>query len=207
MPEILLDRVCVSFGDQTVLDRFSYRFAIPGLYLLTGQSGSGKTTLLRLLAGLCRPDSGTVTFPGKRSVSMHFQEYRLFPTLTALANAALVLRGNTRACRSRAAAMLGQLGFSEEDLGKFPHQLSGGMQQRVSLARAFLNQAPLLLLDEPTKELDAPLRAAVCRLIGEEARVRAVVLATHNPDELAIPGGVPVPVSPAPSDGTAKPHS
>ena len=132
---------------------------------LFGPSGSGKTTLLRMIAGLERPDSGSITFRGKewlgsrslppqqRRAGFLFQEYALFPHLTAEANIGFGARTAERAEHFIAA-------FNLNDLrGQFPGQLSGGQQQRVALARALAADPALLLLDEPLSALDAPLRS------------------------------------------------
>ena len=156
-----------------------------------GPSGVGKTTLLRIVAGLDREFSGSVTGGGLGNVSYVFQEYRLFPTLTALDNAALVFEDKSKG-REAARLLLTELGFSEDELRLYPHGLSGGMKQRVSLARALLSDAPVLLLDEATKELDSELVSKVLGMIKKEAEHRTVIMVTHNPDEAKILGATEV---------------
>ena len=146
----------------------------PGTFLvLLGPSGSGKTTLLRCLAGIERIDGGTIAIgartvtdgrshvpPEQRDLSMVFQDYALWPHLTALDNVAFALRRRrlSRAlCRGRALEMLSRVGLAEF-AGRYPNELSGGQQQRVALARALIADTGLILCDEPLSNLDADLR-------------------------------------------------
>jgi ABC-type lipoprotein export system ATPase subunit len=105
-----------------------------------------------------------------------FQEYRLFPTLGALKNAAISNENNI----DKAHALLSRLGFEENDMKKKPRELSGGMKQRVAFARAVLKPAPILILDEPTKELDFETVATIHEVIAEEAKKRLVIVVTHD---------------------------
>ena len=141
--------------------------------VLLGPSGSGKTTLLRLIAGLERPDRGTIALngdvvadpergvwvpPERRRVGFVFQDYALFPHMTALQNIAFALPHLPRRERSaRAAAMLERVGIAHL-ARRYPHELSGGEQQRVALARALAPHPRVLLLDEPFSNLDRGLR-------------------------------------------------
>ena len=146
----------------------------PGSFLvLLGPSGSGKTTLLRCLAGIERIDSGSVGIggqvvadgrahvpPEQRDLSMVFQDYALWPHLTALDNVAFALRRRRlprASCRERAAEMLSRVGLSDF-VRRYPNELSGGQQQRVALARALIADTGLILCDEPLSNLDADLR-------------------------------------------------
>jgi iron(III) transport system ATP-binding protein len=146
----------------------------PGTFLvLLGPSGSGKTTLLRCLAGIERIDSGQLLIgsaavadgrshvpPEQRDLSMVFQDYALWPHLTALDNVAFALRRRRlgRAeCRARAGLMLSRVGLGEF-ARRYPNELSGGQQQRVALARALIADTGLILCDEPLSNLDADLR-------------------------------------------------
>ena len=146
----------------------------PGTFLvLLGPSGSGKTTLLRCLAGIERIDSGSLSIgsrvvadgrshvpPEQRDLSMVFQDYALWPHLTALDNVAFALRRRRLSrpeCRARALVMLIRVGLAEF-AKRYPNELSGGQQQRVALARALIADTGLILCDEPLSNLDADLR-------------------------------------------------
>lgn len=151
---------------------------------LVGPSGCGKTTLLNLVAGLERPTTGRIE---QRFASMAyvFQQARLLPWKTTLDNIALGLkaRGEGRAEREHKARRWGlRLGLAEADLAKFPHQLSGGMQSRVALARAWALEPDLLLLDEPFSALDVGLKTELYTLLQAEVAARGVslLMITHD---------------------------
>ena len=167
------------FGDKVVFSGFSYDFPKKGLYLLKGDSGVGKTTLLRIISGLDTAYLGTVSGGGTTNVSYAFQEYRLFPTLTAIENVMISSRDESASDFECAKEYLYRLGFTAEDMKLYPSELSGGMKQRISLARAFFSKAKILLLDEPTKELDPTLSATVLAMITEEANKRLVIMVSH----------------------------
>ena len=164
---------------------------------IVGPSGSGKTTLLGLCAGLDRPTSGSVVLNGvtlndlnedelaqirNQYVGFVFQTFQLIPTLTALENVGvpIELRGESRV-RRQAIELLNQVGLGDR-LDHYPAQLSGGEQQRVSLARAFINQPKILFADEPTGNLDGETAEKISDLLFElnEATGTTLVLVTHN---------------------------
>lgn len=169
-----LDHVSKSYQGRTVLRDFSLELPDRGFCCILGPSGAGKTTLLRLMAGLERPDSGTVTVSAP--VSMVFQEDRLLAHDTVLENAALA------ADPQRAKELLVRLGL-EEWLFRRPAALSGGMRRRVAIARALAAPAWVYLMDEPLKGLDRDTKQAVLALIREETRNGLLVLVTHDPEE------------------------
>ena len=174
-----------SFGKKEIFSDFSYKFAERGLYRIKGDSGVGKTTLLRIIAGIDKKYSGYVSCAGFENVSFLFQEYRLFPTLSILENITEAsFKNANQNDRSEAENLLLTLGFSEYDFNLLPQELSGGMKQRVSIARAILKRSPILLLDEPTKELDRNLARIVKDLIKKEAERRLVIMVTHNDSDL-----------------------
>ena len=164
---------------------------------LYGRSGSGKTTLLNLLAGLDRPDRGTVAVEGadlaaigergrtryrRTRLGFVFQFFNLLPTLTAFENVFLSLELAGHPDPRRAERALEQVGL--EGLGRrYPHELSGGEQQRVAIARALVKEPALILADEPTGNLDSRTGDAVLDLLAEQARRLdcALVMATHSP--------------------------
>ena len=173
----------------------------PGTFLvLLGPSGSGKTTLLRCLAGIERISTGRITIgghvvadgrahlaPDQRDLAMVFQDYALWPHLSALDNVAFALRRRhfSRAeCRTRAAAMLDRVGLGKL-AARFPNELSGGEQQRVALARALIAEVGLILCDEPLSNLDADLRermrVEISTLVREAAATTVYI--THDQAE------------------------
>ena len=175
--------VSLSFGDQQVLRGVSFTLQPGGRLALMGPSGCGKTTLLRLAAGLLEPDSGKVLRPDA-GVAMVFQEPRLLPWLTAEENVNLVLSDRS-ATLPQARAWLGKLGLADA-AGKYPAELSGGMQRRVALARALALGRELLILDEPFSALDEEQREGAQRLVAEQGC--AILLATHDEREAAALG-------------------
>jgi iron(III) transport system ATP-binding protein len=185
-------------GDDAAVNNVTFGLEHGGILALVGPSGSGKTTALRLIAGLERPDSGTIRLNGRtiasdsvfvepeqRGVGMVFQDYALFPHLTVFENVAFGLRKQSSAqSRQTVGEMLhlvGLLPFSR----RYPHELSGGERQRVALARALAPRPLLVLMDEPFSSLDADLRAEVSehvRLILKTMRA-TVIFVTHDQEE------------------------
>ena len=167
-----------SFGDNRVLCGVSLTL-FPGQRLaVMAPSGQGKTTLLRIILGLLRPDVGSVenTF---RKTGVVFQEPRLLPWRTAAENVNLVL-GDRKETLPRARELLQRLGLGEAG-DKYPRELSGGMQQRASLARALAADGDLLILDEPFKAMDEALREQVIALVNQTKA--AILLVTHDEAE------------------------
>jgi NitT/TauT family transport system ATP-binding protein len=167
------------------LDQVSLEVPPGEVTCLIGASGCGKSTLLNLVAGLEQPTSGAVSVSGR--VTLMFQEPALFPWLTAAGNVELALRarGLGRAERRQRAAELLETVHLTGFAGKRPHELSGGMRQRVGLARALAQDADVLLMDEPFGALDAMTRDL---LHDELDRVRAgrqlaILFVTHNVQE------------------------
>jgi putative ABC transport system ATP-binding protein len=181
----------------TVLDDINFSVAAGSTNAIVGPSGSGKTTLLGLCAGLDRPSSGTVELNNinlgnlsedqraqvrNQYVGFIFQNFQLLPTLTALENVMvpLELRGE-RNIRARSLELLDKVGLSDRG-HHYPAQLSGGEQQRVSLARAFSNAPQILFADEPTGNLDAETSEKVVKLIFDLNREAGttLILVTHD---------------------------
>jgi sulfonate transport system ATP-binding protein len=168
------------FAGRTVLDGFALTIRPAEFVAILGASGVGKTTLLRLLSGLDRADGGTVRVPRRRSVV--FQEPRLVPAKRVWQNVVLGHRGSV--ARARAEAALTEVGLLNH-VNAWPKTLSGGEAQRVSLARALVQQPDLLVLDEPFAALDALTRIKMHELVGQlwQRHRPAVVLVTHDFDE------------------------
>ncbi len=166
-----------------------------------GPSGCGKSTLLQIIAGLERPTSGTLRFPGapprngrepKKLTSMVFQEYALFPWRTVIDNVVFGPEARKVPVRHRESAaqrlieMIGLAGFEK----RYPHELSGGMRQRVALARALANDPEILLFDEPLAALDAQTRRV---LQDELVRIwtqtgKTFIYVTHSLEEAVLLG-------------------
>jgi NitT/TauT family transport system ATP-binding protein len=172
------------FGEVTALEDLSLSVEPGEVVAIVGPSGCGKSTLLELLAGLQEPDEGTVE---AEPAAYMPQRDLLLPWRTALANAALALEcaGFAKAAARREAQPL----FERFGLGGFegarPHELSGGMRQRVALARTFLSGRPLVLLDEPFASLDQITRGSLQEWLADTLREepRTVVLVTHDVQE------------------------
>ena len=181
----------------TVLDDIHFEVVSGSTLSIVGPSGSGKTTLLGLCAGLDRATSGTVALHGialdnlnedqraqvrNEYVGFIFQNFQLLPTLTALENVMvpLELRGEKNIKR-RALELLDKVGLADRG-HHYPAQLSGGEQQRVSLARAFSNKPQILFADEPTGNLDAETSEKIVRLIFDLNREAGttLILVTHD---------------------------
>ncbi len=182
-------------GQVPALDNLTLDIA-PGEFVsIVGPSGCGKTTLLRLIDGLIVPDRGEVLVKGRpptptQDMAMVFQSARLLPWRTVAGNIEFVLglRGHSpKARRTRALSLLGAVGL-RDFADAFPHELSGGMQSRVGLARALAVEPEVLLMDEPFAALDAmtreTLRGELLRLW--DRRRMAVVFVTHDIDEAII---------------------
>ena len=185
------------FEGRTVVEDVDLEIEAGQVTCLLGPSGCGKSTTLRLIAGVDRPDAGTIAVDGRavsdarrhlpperRGIGLMFQDFALFPHLSVGENVAFGLPGGLRAHRARVEALLARVdlaGFRDA----YPHQLSGGEQQRVALVRALAPQPAILLMDEPFSGLDDRLRDEIrdttLGLLKEEGT--AVLLVTHEPDE------------------------
>ena len=166
----------VRFGGKTVFEHSTFTLPETGVVLLRGASGIGKTTLLRVLSGLLKPETGSVSGLSGRKVSFAFQEPRLLDWMSALENVALVSDPKT------AESLLTRLGL-ENELREKAGVLSGGQKQRVSLARAFAFSNDVVLLDEPFSGLDEENKRRAAELI-RTAKLALVV--THDAEDGAL---------------------
>lgn len=213
MPDIVLELrgVTKTFTTAsqalTVLHDISFSVQAGTTVALVGPSGSGKTTLLGLCAGLDLPSSGTVILAGhtlntlseddraalrNQYVGFVFQNFQLLSSLTALENVMvpLELRGERQAAQ-RAKELLGRVGLGDR-LHHYPTQLSGGEQQRVAVARAFISQPKILFADEPTGNLDEENAAHLSELLFGLNREQGttLILVTHNAELAAKTGRI-----------------
>jgi predicted ABC-type transport system involved in lysophospholipase L1 biosynthesis ATPase subunit len=180
-----------------VLRGISIEIALNEAVFLSGASGAGKTTLLYTLAGLERPESGTVEFQGRRlyygsskaqarfrnqKMGFVFQGYFLLPELTALENVVLPAMIGRSATRSEAEESLAAVGLGDR-MNHLPAELSGGEQQRVAIARALTNNPDIIFADEPTGNLDSKTGDAIIDLLLQLARERnkTLLVVTHDP--------------------------
>ena len=177
----------------------SFDLTIPtGQFIaITGHSGSGKTTLLSLIAGLDAPTDGKINIDGQDITKLNedelallrgnrfgfiFQNFHLIPTLTALENVVLSLElNNTPGATKKSEDLLNAVGLGNR-LNHYPAQLSGGEQQRLSIARAFVNEPDIILADEPTGNLDSKNSDHIMDLIQELHQVKkaTIILVTHE---------------------------
>jgi NitT/TauT family transport system ATP-binding protein len=161
---IKFNNVSKSFGGKLVLNNISFEIKSHEAVAILGPSGSGKTTILKLIAGTLLPDSGTVEIHGQR-IGYVFQDHRLLPWRTAQDNVALVLKARgleTRLAREKAKAWM-RLMRLEHYYNYYPRQLSGGMIQRVSIARALAIEPDIMLMDEPFSSLDNAMADSLLR--------------------------------------------
>jgi len=180
--------------EQRALDHVNLSLDEGKFIVVLGPSGAGKSTLLNLLGGLDSPTDGTITVDGRdistlsedeladyraAKVGFVFQSYNLIPTLTVIENVALVREIAPKALSSH--EMLKAVGLADH-IHQFPSELSGGEQQRVSIARALAKNPKILLCDEPTGALDSETGVLVLRLLLSMAREmkKTIIIVTHN---------------------------
>ena len=175
-----LKNVSLRLGDKQVLRDCDLRLADGGRIALMGPSGCGKTTLLRVALSLQKPDAGEVSCSWNR-IGVVFQEPRLLGWCTAEENVNLVLSDKAETL-PEAALWLDRLELSEAR-GLYPAELSGGMRQRLSIARALALRPELLILDEPFKAMDEALVARVRQTVAQSLSDAALLLVTHSEEE------------------------
>jgi ABC-type nitrate/sulfonate/bicarbonate transport system ATPase subunit len=179
---VRLENIRFSYGQKHVLKDTSLEIPDRGVFLITGPSGVGKTTLFRIICGLETPDVGKVICSRPPVPAVLFQEDRLIEHLTAPENVAAVCP------RSQAEEWLHKLEIA--DFSSPVKEFSGGMRRRVALARALAFDGNILLLDEPFRGLDLPLRRRLYPLLLERAQTMPVVAVTHDGEDMEALGGV-----------------
>ena len=190
-----LKELSFKYDQTSIIEKFDLCANKGSITAIIGESGSGKSTLLRILAGLQNANHGVfklddqIIFDGKSYVDTHkrkiglvFQDYTLFPHLTVYQNIAFGMRQKNKKDRIQAILKMVEL---EEDTKKYPYECSGGMQQRIALARALANQPKLLLLDEPFSNLDQELKIRLRSQFIDWAKQEDITLiwVTHDIEE------------------------
>lgn len=194
MKVLKLDNVGYNYSDskEKVFTELDAEFSTGKFYAIIGKSGAGKSTLLSLLAGLDTPTSGRVMFEGedimikgynhhrKKQITLVFQNYNLIDYLTPVENVRLV---NNSADKS----ILTKLGLEEDQIDRNVMKLSGGQQQRVAIARALVSEAPIILADEPTGNLDENTAAEIIDILKRSAHEskKCVIVVTHSKEVAA----------------------
>ena len=188
MPTLELKNVSYAYEkSKAVLQNVSAELETGKMYAILGPSGSGKTTLLSLLGGLDVPTQGSVLFDGedittkglehhrRNHISLIFQSYNLIDYMTPVENVRLTAKLD-------AAPILERLGLEQDEITRNVLKLSGGQQQRVAIARALASDAPVILADEPTGNLDADTAEEITAILKESAHAfgKCVVVVTHD---------------------------
>lgn len=200
VPAIEFRHVHFSFENQKVLDDLSFTVAKGEIKIILSGSGGGKSTILKLILGLLKPDAGQIFVDGeeithleeaemqrvRESVGIVFQEGALFDSLSVYDNVAYRLheRGIADDDVEREVRLLLRFVNLEDEMDKLPSELSGGMQKRVSIARALVGDPKIVLFDEPTVALDPPTAATICELVIKLRDLEDVtsILVTHEMD-------------------------
>ena len=176
-----------SNSNEKVLYSVNQKFEIGKFYAIIGKSGAGKSTLLSLLAGLDKPQKGQILFKEndiekdgyskhrKNNISLVFQNYNLIDYLTPLENVRLVNKNASE-------TILFELGLDKSQINRNVMRLSGGQQQRVAIARALVSEAPIILADEPTGNLDVDTASEIIEILKKLAKERnkCVIVVTHS---------------------------
>ena len=176
-----------SNSKEKILSSINQKFELGQFYAIIGKSGAGKSTLLSLLSGLDKPQKGKILFENeniekkgysnhrKNNISLVFQNYNLIDYLTPMENVRLV---NKKASQE----ILIELGLDESQINRNVMKLSGGQQQRVAIARALVSEAPIILADEPTGNLDNDTAGDIIKILKKLAKERnkCVIVVTHS---------------------------
>lgn len=188
--------ITLAYDDEVVLDKINLSIGEGKCMVILGPSGCGKTTLLHLMAGLKHPSQGAIEYRGEnvvepiQEISMIFQGYGLFPWKTVRENLILPYKiRKERVNEKELAEVVEELGLKKH-LGKYPSQLSGGQKQRVAIGRAMLNNAKVILMDEPFSALDMEIKKNLevrLKTLFENRNI-TVVMVTHSMEEALVWG-------------------
>ena len=207
-----IDHLCKSYGygnaSKEVLRDVSFAVNSGEFVALVGSSGSGKSTVMRLIAGLDQPSAGTISIDGRQVTApgsdrgMVFQKYSLYPWLTAAQNVAfgMELQGrNRQEIRERTGYFLEVVGLADA-ARRLPRELSGGMQQRIAIARALAAEPQVLLLDEPFGALDIQIRESMQEFLRDlwQRTGLTALLITHDLEEALLLAGTVHILAPSP---------
>ena len=200
-------KICIrnlnkKYKDDKIFDNFNIDFYDDKVNCIVGESGCGKTTLLNIIAGLANVESCHINKITRRDISYVFQDDRLIPWLTIKENLEITLKKYYKkdGLKEKIKEVLSLVGIVKIE-NKYPHELSGGMKQRVNIARAFGKPSKIILLDEPFKSLDYKLKYTIINEFIEilKKENRMVILVTHDLDEaiyfkgnIIVLGGRPV---------------
>ena len=197
MPEIILQHVTKRFDKFVAVQDLDLQIQDRGFITLLGPSGCGKTTTLRMIAGLETPTSGRILIdgvpvfdsekginlpPNKRDIGFLFQNYALWPHMTVYENIAFgleMLKWDKARIRRRVDELLALLKIEQFEK-RYPSELSGGERQRISIARAFLKDAPIILLDEATASLDVENETAIQTALSRLIKDKTVLIIAHR---------------------------
>lgn len=199
MNSIKIENLSFTYGKQKVLNNINLEIESGEFICLLGKSGSGKSTLLRIISGLLKPTEGSIYISEKKhekpslDINMVFQDYSLFPWLSNGDNIILALKQkyenkSKSQLEEIAIDFLKQVGLDKEVFYKYPNELSGGMQQRIAICRAFALNPNILLMDEPFGALDAITRNKLQDLTlsmwnGKNKDRKTIVFVTHDVEE------------------------
>lgn len=190
---IKVNNVSKKFDRKVILNNYSHVFEDNKIYSIIGRSGCGKTTLLRIIAGLLEPDTGSVTYNDDKidkkmpEIFMMHQHYTNFPWKTCLENVLFPIELKSKVTQEhekQAVELLKQVGLGD-NVNMYPYELSGGMKQRLSLARVLMTKPAVILMDEPMSALDDKTRVImqdyILKLHAETKNT--IILVTHDVDE------------------------
>jgi ABC-type nitrate/sulfonate/bicarbonate transport system ATPase subunit len=187
---IQLENVNLRFGTKVIFDNYNYSFEDNKVYCIMGKSGCGKTTLLRIIAGLLKPNSGSATYNGAKihksmpDIFMMHQSYTNFPWKTCFQNVLFPIALHqkvTEEHQKECFKMLDLVGLNGY-ANKYPYELSGGMKQRLSLARVLMSNPKVILMDEPLSALDSVTRIKMQDLLlaFHQETQNLMIMVTHD---------------------------